>query len=506
LLTELDKSPQVIVAGACIIIGISLFTRGVFVVKPLFVIGCSVSIGCLAYNECLELIGKSCSYVFAGLLGFATLKLWHCVYRGFLFFTGCSVGGCTCVLLGIGFGNKYDGGLLAVTVLSALLVGLSFVRFQEIYWRLITPIAGGLLAAATLRYFLAVQFLENQERALWTDFAKDLHSTGWSSLLGAMFWTSWAVSTCAGWYMQLGPLFGIPQQDLLPDGVWDKLVDTLPVLFLTQEKPGKLVTPTKIQAEVFEPLLQPDAQDTDIEDKPVPTCSWFRMSTDEAVDLPQQSDHDFRPEIALLVAVASVFLLNFLLMSQPLLFLGHAVLMSLAFLPLATAGMVTYSSQTLLLPRLFSPRVDGLLPRHFTHGAFNGLVLVCAVVGYLCIYGSHEKTGASQVGMQAGDLLRRKVHVWNGYVVLLMLAFQASSGVVKLYSTVAKREKRLKFHSYFGRIVYSLAAVNQCLAYTFPGLVPAWAQPVLAGMLLITVGITLFCLTRESERRLSPRV
>merc|ERR550519_805804 len=84
---------------------------------------------------------------------------------------------------------------------------------------------------------------------------------------------------------------------------------------------------------------------------------------------------DYRPELAIVVAVMSVLLLNRLLEKVDVLFLGHVVLMSAAFLPFATAGMVSYSSRSLLLTRLFGPRRAGALKRHFTHAAFNSMVL-----------------------------------------------------------------------------------------------------------------------------------
>merc|ERR1712061_627270 len=79
---------------------------------------------------------------------------------------------------------------------------------------------------------------------------------------------------------------------------------------------------------------------------------------------------DYRPELAVVVAVLSVLLVNKMLAKVDPLFLGHVVLMSAAFLPFATAGMVSYSSRSLLLTRLFGPRRAGQLTRHFTHAAF----------------------------------------------------------------------------------------------------------------------------------------
>jgi len=199
------------------------------------------------------------------------------------------------------------------------------------------------------------------------------------------------------------------------------------------------------------------------------------------------------------VAVLSVLLLNKLLEQVDALFLGHVVLMSSAFLPFATAGMVSYSSRSLLLTRLFGPQRAGVLTRHFTHAAFNSMVLLCAVGGYACIYGSHARNNASQIGLDPGNLWVRVLHVWVGYLILGLLALQVLAGIAKLSAKVMTGANMLHFHHVSGRVVYCLAAVNQLLGYTFPGLMPVWATALLSGMLISVVSTTMFFLNERSR-------
>lgn len=208
---------------------------------------------------------------------------------------------------------------------------------------------------------------------------------------------------------------------------------------------------------------------------------------------------DYRPELAVVVAVLSVLLINKLLENMDALFLGHVVLMSAAFLPFATAGMVSYSSRSLLLTRLFGPRRAGVLTRHFTHATFMSMVLLCAVGGYICIYGNHERSKASQLGLDPGNLWVRVLHVWVGYLILGLLALQVVAGAAKLCTRVMSGEHVLRFHHTSGRVVYCLAACNQLLGYTFPGLMPVWATALLSGMLISVVATTIFFLNERSR-------
>jgi len=493
-------------------------SHGNVLVKPLFVVSCASLCGLQAYMVCHEASSPELALwapAVGAVVGLLTLKLWHLAYSGFLFLFGCLLGGTGVFLCLTMLASRNDPpSLLGATVLGALLTGLSFVRFYDVYWRLLLPAAGGLLVAAGLRYFAMAAASPD---AKWSEFALDLRDGGHAvlSLSGVTFWASWVVAAVLGWYLQLTPLMGLREQLALvpawaverfpsllgPDGLLgpgagtvsrsasDSSVGSLKRLSARKlpQLPGSLEPAGK-------PLLGL-AEGKVLE--PVPRHVSIRQA---AVAIGTAvMEEDYRPEVALVVAVASVMSLNWFLMAQPLLFLGHAVLMSTAFLILATAGMVSYASKSLLLPRLFGPQRGSKLPRHFTHGAFNGLALACALGGYACIYQNHKQVGASQLGLDIGNSWGRFLHVWIGYLVLLLLLVQALSGVAKLYIVALLGERRLRFHHKLGRTVYCLAATNQLVGYTFPGLLPTWAAPVLASMLITTVGATLFFLQERNR-------
>lgn len=211
---------------------------------------------------------------------------------------------------------------------------------------------------------------------------------------------------------------------------------------------------------------------------------------------------DYRPEAAVVLAMTSVLLLNMFLAQQPLLFLGHVILMSSAFLPLLTAGLMSYASPNRLLPHLFGPISRGPLLRHFTHGSFNSLAMLCAIGGYLCIYWNHKIHGQSQFGLDPGNLWTRRFHVWNGYLILILMLGQSLSGVAKLVAKSLGKDIAPS-HGNMGRTIYGLAAINQLLGYFFPGLMPLWGSLFLAVMLLATISATHFFMeARHKEREM----
>lgn len=506
---RVDQTPQAGVAAVGILVGGIVANHGCILVKPLFVTTCAAYFAFQAFVLCHEATNHNL-YVWAPgvsvAVGLLSLKLWHWAYPGFLFLVGCALGGGSVFVAFTELVVRKDpASLLGATVLGALLAGLSFVRFHNVYWRLLLPPAGGLLAAAGLRYYAAALATAD---ARWTQFTRDLVS-GSAAILstsGAVFWTSWAVLALLGWYLQMAPYFGLRQpQALVPEWASSRCPWLLgPEGILGSGVPSQASSSSKLWARKLpqlpgslepsgEPLLRAD--DTDLQGNLLPELSLKQVM--EASDQIMQTD--LRPEVALLVAVTSVMCLNWLLKEQPILFLGHAVLMSAAFLVLTTAGMVSYASKNLFLPHFFGPLRNSKLPRHFTHATFNGLAMACALGGYACIYASHQQAGASQFGLEKGNSWGRKLHVWIGYLVLVLMLVQAFSGIIKLYAAALFGAHRMRFHHALGRAMYCLAAANQLVAYTFPGLFPTWATPVLASMLIITVGATLFFLEEKNR-------
>mmetsp|Transcript_48018 Transcript_48018/g.139069 ORF Transcript_48018/g.139069 Transcript_48018/m.139069 type:complete len:685 (-) Transcript_48018:60-2114(-) len=520
LASKVDQSPQASVAALGLVIGALVANYGYSLMKPLFVTSCSIYFTVLSFLLCQEAPNPHVAAwapAVSAAIGVFSLKLWNFVYPGFLFAVGSVLGGTSVFVAFQVFVSKSEPiATVAATVVGSLLSGLSFVRFHNVYWRLLLPPAGGLLAAAGLRYFVAA--LESPD-ARWTQFALEIAAGGGVvlGLSGVIFWTTWIVSALLGWYLQLAPLAGLrPEQSLVPESVAGRCLWLLGPDGLLGSGYGKRPgTPMehKLAARKLpqlpgslepagEPLLDPSmAEDTDGNGKP--PMPLRRQSTPELMtDVTSEvMQGDYRPEVALLVAVTSVACLNWLLSAQPILFRGHAVLMSMAFLLLATAGMISYASKNCpLAPRCCGPTGTRLL-RHFTHGTLNGLALACAVGGYVCIFMNHQQAGASQFGLGRRESWSRSIHVWVGYLVLLLLLIQALSGIAKLYFLALFGTRKATFHHSLGRAMYCLAAANQLIGFTFPGLLPTWATPLLAAMLIVTVGTTLFFL--EEKNRLA---
>jgi len=412
---------------------------------------------------------------------------------------GCVLGGlgvfASCTLLMV---SKDPASLLASTSLGALLTGLTFLRFFDVWWRFLTPPSGALLVAASLRFF-ALALVAGTAR--WSEFFLELMS-GPDAMLsfgGAIFWTAWVVLTLLGWYLQIGSLVGLYRpKPLVPAWLSESCLGLLEMFGVTVTTTRRTNSNSSLLSRstsenpllaTEEPLLGPVDKLRSLPELLTVTKEAGKAALKE----------DYRPEVALLTSVITVVSLNSFLANQPILFLGHGVLMSLAFLPLASAGMVSYASTSLLLPRLFGPRVGSVTRRHVSHGVFNGLALACALGGYACIFANHRQTGASQFGLDALNNPARFMHVVIGYTVLLLLLIQAASGIARLYFVALRGQVVCKFHGVLGRMVYCLAAVNQLIAYTFPGLVPVWATPLLAATLIVAVGSTLFFL-QEKKR------
>lgn len=511
LLEALDEAPQPQVATVAFLIGALFLSAGACLIKPIFITSCASCCGLQVDVLCKgaghPAVARWAPAV-ATVVAVPSMKLWSLAYPGFVFLVGCAGGGSTLFVAATSLTTHITpASTLGATVMAALIVGLTFLRCHDVWWRLLTPGAGALLAAASLRYF-AISLTSAEAR--WLDFTGELARgiTASLSASAAVFWTGWAILTVLGWYLQIGPLIGLRKRNpVLPPWVaqhFPWLVgplergDTARLPSDTSQASLKYTAPYQAARE---PLLSGQdfgrpAQDTDQQVGFAAVPKFVTMGKDMGLDFLKE---DHRPEVALLVAVLSVISLNGFLANQPPLFLGHAVLMSTAFLPLATAGMVSYASTSLLLPGLFGSTRGIMFRRHLSHGAFNGFALACALGGYACIYAQHKQTGASQLGL---DQLRdpaRIMHVWIGYTILGLLFLQSFSGVAKLYAVALAKQSRWLSHHVMGRLVYCLAALNQLIAYTFPGLMPVWATPLLAAMLMVTVGSTLFFLQERAR-------
>jgi len=491
LMTELAEANQSAVALGGVLIGCALTARGFALVKGCIGTALACWTGRYAFLAVSQSVPEALAFLVAVLVGVCVLQLSHRAYPLIVFLMGASLGGVGAfaghALLGL---DGKPASFLGLLVLTAVFTGLAFRQFRDVGWRVLTPPIGGLLIGAGLRYW-AYYLLEGTRSSwpMWADFVKDLQvpDVAISQPCGAVFLGSWIIASLLGWYFQLGQFFGEADVLELPEQLrqhMDLLRDRLPCMFDSDENEWI--------------IKRSSASSTGSKEEPLLMARQGSLQS-----LKKSTLADYRPEAAVLLAVASVLVLNTFLAKQPLLFLGHVILMSSAFLPLLTAGLMSYASPNRLLPQLFGPISKGPLLRHFTHGSFNTLALVCAIGGYLCIYWNHKINGQSQLGLDKNDTWARSFHVWNGYLILTLMFGQCLLGVAKLVGKYLGKHIA-PCHGNMGRLIYGLAAINQLLGYFFPGLIPLWGSMFLAVMLLATISATHFYLAaRHTENETS---
>ena len=106
--------------------------------------------------------------------------------------------------------------------------------------------------------------------------------------------------------------------------------------------------------------------------------------------------------------------------------------------------------------------------RHDTrkkHGVLQLLSILSIIAGYIAIFIAHE--GKSQFG--AGAPTIKQVHVWLGYVVILLTIFQVIVGINKYITKTKTGESIMKWHGYLGLVVYLLGQTNIVIASSFWG-------------------------------------
>mmetsp|Transcript_108538 Transcript_108538/g.305934 ORF Transcript_108538/g.305934 Transcript_108538/m.305934 type:complete len:650 (-) Transcript_108538:317-2266(-) len=474
----LDAVSPDLIAGLSLVVGALLVARGFAFAKFIVITVVSTSLGFTAYMQVMALASVTllAMLAFTGAL-VVSLLVSHFVYPMLVFIIGCILGGFGIFKALLATSLIADPtSLLGITIISSVVVGLSFRRFRDAYWRVISPPIGGFLMAAAVRFCFA-KAEDGIMTQYWTSFVHDLDGGFHSNACGIAFICTWGVATFTGWYLQLGMFFGDEDHFALSDVALARLDEfhgVCPWFFDNYDK-----TSWTLPVYGNTPLSQ----------------SFVERTRDK-------TKADYRPEGALVLTVASVVVLNISLLAQPVLFVGHAVLMSVAFLPLLSAGLMSYASPNLVLANFFGAGSGTALQRHFAHGMLNGSASLCAVAGYLCIYKAHSKTGASQLGLDTGNAWSRVLHVWIGYFVLGLLLLQSLSGVVKLAARYIGRHA-LRFHSSLGRVIYGLAATNQLIAY-YLGLLPMWQAFLLSSMLLVAVMVTFFYLNASQQPRKAP--
>lgn len=478
LMDDIDDLDQNTLALVSILIGSCLVARGFAVVKLFVVLTLSVSISWHTWsvarleNSCMSGAVASLVVLVCGLI-FA-----HRIYPLLVFLFGCILGGVAIFACRapLALGNS-PGTFLGLLVLVPVLVGLAFRHYRSLGWRLVTPVIGGLLVAATARYMMAL--VVDTDPARWLDFDSVMARPARSMLTpaGAFFAGSWGVATIIGWYSQLSAFFGGKDPLALPESVsvyMSRLQTMCPYVF----DEGIPLDETFATWMEGKPAAQPLLGDPEVLTK----------------------GRDYRIDAILFLTASSVLLLNMFMLRKPLLFLGHVVLMSAAFLTFMTAGLLSYASPDRVLPGLSGPSKNAPLLRHFTHATSMVLVLFCAMGGYLCMYAQNLASGQSQFGLSTGSSWCGTLHVFLGYAVLAIMLTMTFSGAAKMLAGLMGTSSRsvATHHRHLGRLVYGLAAIVQLLGYFVHGLMPLWGSLLLSTMLLVAMGSTVLLLRARS--------
>jgi len=478
LVDDIDDLDQSMLALVGILIGSCLVARGFAVMKLFVVLTISVSISWHTWsvarseNSCMSGAIASLVVLVCGLI-FA-----HRIYPLLVFLFGCILGGVAIFACrdSLALGGS-PGAFLGLLVLVPVLVGLAFRHYRSLGWRLVTPVIGGLLVAATARYIMV--FVLDTNPARWLDFDSVLAQPARSlpTPAGAFFAGSWGVAAIIGWYSQLSAFFGGNDPLALPEGVivhMSRLQTMCPYVF----DEGIPLDETFATWMAGKPAAQPLLGDPEVSKK----------------------GRDYRAEVVLFLTASSVLVLNIFMLRKPLLFLGHVVLMSAAFLTFMTAGLLSYATPGRILPGLSGPSQNAPLLRHFTHATFMVLALFCAMGGYLCMYAQNLASSQSQFGLSAGTSWCGMLHIILGYAVLAMMLTMTFSGVAKMLAglTGTPSQSVATHHRHLGKIMYGLAAIVQLLGYFVNGLMPLWGSLLLSAMLLVAVGSTVLMLRARS--------
>eukprot|EP00930_Biecheleria_cincta_P042655 TRINITY_DN29349_c0_g1_i2.p1 TRINITY_DN29349_c0_g1~~TRINITY_DN29349_c0_g1_i2.p1 ORF type:complete len:671 (+),score=96.49 TRINITY_DN29349_c0_g1_i2:68-2080(+) len=475
---NIDDLDQSMLALASILIGSCLVARGFAVVKLSVVLAISVSISwhtwSVARSENSSMSGAVASLVVL----VCALIFAHRIYQLMVFLFGCILGGVAVFACRdpIGLGSS-PGTFLGLLVLVPVLVGLAFQHYRSLGWRLVTPVIGGLLVAATARYMMVLVLDTNTAR--WLDFDTVMASPA-SSLLtacGAFFAGSWGVAAVIGWYSQLSAFFGGNDPLALPASMiinMSRLQTMCPYVF----DEGIPLDETFATWMAGKPAAQPLLGEPEV----------------------SREGRNYRAEAILFLTAASVLVLNMFMLRQPLLFLGHVVLMSAGFLTFMTAGFLSYASPGKILPGLSAPSKNTPLLRHFTHATSMVLALFCVMGGYLCMYAQNFASSKSQFGLSAGTSWCGTLHVFLGYAVLALMLSMTFSGAAKMLAglTGIPSTSVATHHRYLGKVMYGLAAIVQLLGYFVHGLMPLWGSLLLSAMLLAAVGSTVLLLAARS--------
>mmetsp|Transcript_105119 Transcript_105119/g.240868 ORF Transcript_105119/g.240868 Transcript_105119/m.240868 type:complete len:231 (-) Transcript_105119:263-955(-) len=163
---------------------------------------------------------------------------------------------------------------------------------------------------------------------------------------------------------------------------------------------------------------------------------------------------------ALLVA-AGMFSSFFSGMPFSAVFAWHPVLMTTAFSAAMTTGRAAY---------LLDSDAKQIGKRRSQHGMMMATSAVCALLGYSAIFVAHHRAGASHFAAASSPI--RKIHVYVGYLTLLLTLVVLVVGLVKIQLLTTKGEKRYPWHGQLGKAVMYLGAVTEVIG------VAMWSWPL----------------------------
>ena len=136
-------------------------------------------------------------------------------------------------------------------------------------------------------------------------------------------------------------------------------------------------------------------------------------------------------------------------------FCWHPILLSMAFLLYMNEGLLVYFNNN---------KTDRAVSRYW-HGRYMLLATLFSIGGYIAIYISHARENHSQFGI--GHAFINALHVWIGYLVLLLMLLQSFVGMSKYFGFAkAKWHGKLGVYIYFGGIL-NICNVRRvsCLLY-----------------------------------------
>jgi hypothetical protein len=172
-------------------------------------------------------------------------------------------------------------------------------------------------------------------------------------------------------------------------------------------------------------------------------------------------------------------------------YVGHPVLMCLAFLLLFPVGMVSHALEA---PAL------GERARHALHGGCNLLGTLCSLLGFTIAFVYHQvkldnglqKNSHSALSGEVGThaTWTRPAHAILGYIVLLGLLVQSAAGL-GMHAFPALRGAAILFHRRVGPALWVGGLACICLAGVFEWLeVPPQDKPHWSGGQLAAIFVT----------------